>query len=64
MASTKKLLTAEEVAQRLGWKVRTVYQKRWRREIEYVKVGRSVRFTQEAIDRLIDQGTVPALDAR
>lgn len=62
MASTKKLLTAEEVAQRLGWKVRTVYQKRWRREIEYVKVGRSVRFTEESIDRMIEKNTVPALD--
>lgn len=62
MARTK-LLTAEEVAQQLGWKVKTVYQKRYRREIEYVKVGRSVRFTQEAIDRLIEENTVPALTA-
>ena len=32
------------------------------RELEYVKLGRSVRFKPETVQRLIDRGTVPALE--
>ena len=57
-----KLLTVEEFASEVGWKPSTVRQKIWRRELEYVKLGRSVRFKLETAQRLIEQGTVPALE--
>ena len=63
MASPKKLLTVDDVAQMTGWKPKTVRMKVWRRELEFVKLGRSVRFREETIDRLIDSGTVPALES-
>jgi excisionase family DNA binding protein len=58
---SNKLLTVEEFADAVGWKPSTVRQKIWRRELEYVKLGRSVRFKPETAHRLIEQGTVPAL---
>lgn len=64
MASTRKLLTVDDVAQMTGWKPKTVRMKVWRREIEFVKLGRSVRFREESIHRLIDRGTIPALEQR
>jgi excisionase family DNA binding protein len=57
-----KLLTVEEFATALGWKPSTVRQKIWRRELEYVKLGRSVRFKAETAQNLIERGTVPALE--
>jgi hypothetical protein len=36
----------------------------WRRRIEYVHIGRAVCIPQDALDRLIDTGTVPALEVQ
>jgi hypothetical protein len=36
----------------------------WRRSISYVKLGRAVRISDETIQRLIDRGTMPALEER
>ena len=60
--SHTNLLTVEEFAAAIGWKPSTVYQKVWRREVEFVLIGRSIRFKPETADRLIEAGTVPALD--
>jgi excisionase family DNA binding protein len=62
MANTRNLLTVNDVAQMTGWKPKTVRMKVWRRELEFVKLGRSVRFREETINRLIDRSTVPALE--
>lgn len=59
-----KLLRIEEAADILGIKVSSLYQKVWRREIEYVKLGRNVRFRSDSIERMIEDSTVPALEAR
>jgi len=64
MAITKKLLTIKDVAEMTGWKPKTVRMKVWRRELEFVKLGRSVRFREETINQLIERGTVPALEGR
>ena len=64
MANTRKLLTINDVAQMTGWKPKTVRMKVWRRELEFVKLGRSVRFREETINQLIERGTVPALGQR
>lgn len=58
----RKLLTVEEFANEVGWKPKTVRQKVWRREIEFVRMGRSIRFKQETAEKLILAGTVPALE--
>jgi excisionase family DNA binding protein len=54
-----KLLNVEEFAEAVGWKPATVRQKVWRREIEFVRMGRSIRFKPETAEKLIERGTVP-----
>lgn len=61
---TNNLLTVQEFATLVGWKPSTVRQKIWRRELEYVKLGRSVRLKPETAQSLIERGTVPALEPR
>jgi len=53
-----KLLTVEEFAAEVGWKPSTVRQKIWRREIEFIRMGRCIRFRPETAERLIEDGTV------
>ncbi len=60
----RKLLTVQEFAEVVGWKPSTVRQKIWRREVEYVKLGRSVRLKAETAQALIERGTVPALEPK
>jgi excisionase family DNA binding protein len=57
-----KLMTVAEFAEEVGWKPATVRQKVWRREIEFVRVGRCIRFKRETAEKLIQIGTVPALE--
>lgn len=59
-----ELLTVDQVAQVTGWKPATIRQKVWRREIDYVKLGRNIRFKPDVIERLIEGCEVPALEAR
>lgn len=56
------LLTVDEFAAEVGWKPATVRQKVWRREVEFVRIGRSIRFRPETAEKLIEAGTVPVLD--
>jgi excisionase family DNA binding protein len=55
------LLTVAEVAARTGWKACTVRKKILRRELGYVKLGRSVRIPESELERLIMNGFKPAL---
>ena len=59
-----RLLTVDEVARVTGWKPATIRQKVWRREIDYIKLGRNIRFREEVIARLIEGSIVPALEAQ
>ena len=43
---------------------KTIRQWIWRREIEVVRIGRAVCIPQAALDRMIERGTMPALEAR
>ncbi len=63
MERFSKLLSVEEFAAATGWKPATVRQKVWRREVEFVRMGRSIRFKAETAQRLIEEGTVPPLSA-
>ncbi len=58
------LLNVEEFAAAVGWKPATVRQKVWRREVEFIRMGRSIRFKRETVERLIERGTMPALEER
>jgi len=55
------LLNIEEFAAAVGWKPATVRQKVWR-QIDFVRMGRSIRFKLETVQKLIERGTVPALE--
>ena len=58
----KRLLNVGEAARYLGLKVDTVYKKSRFRELPYVKVGRSLRFDVEALQRFIEQHTIESID--
>ena len=55
-----RLLRVEEFAARTGWKESTVRAKILRRQIPFVKLGKSVRISEEFLEKLIAQNTVPA----
>lgn len=58
------LLNVNEFAAATGWKPSTVRFKVWAREVEFVRMGRSIRFKPETVERLIAEGTVPALESK
>ena len=59
--TNKRLLTVEEFAMAIGKRPQTVRQKIWRREIPFLRIGRSVRFTQEMVDKILEGSLVPAI---
>jgi excisionase family DNA binding protein len=58
----KRLLKAEEAAEYLSLDVDTVYRKSRLRELPSVKVGRSLRFDVEALERFIEEHTIETID--
>ncbi|MFJ2173953.1 excisionase family DNA-binding protein [Streptomyces sp. NPDC087851] len=57
-----RLLTVQQVAERLGTGVRFARRLIEERRIEYVKVGRHVRISERAVDAYVTANTVrPAL---
>jgi excisionase family DNA binding protein len=58
----KRLLNVEEAALYLGLDVDTIYRKSRLREVPSVKVGRSLRFDIEALNRFIEQHTIETID--
>ena len=61
MTKLEVLLNVDEVAHLTGWRPATIRQKVWRRELPYVKLGRSVRFKESEIKALIDIESFPVL---
>lgn len=59
-----RLLTVPQAAERLGLTVSGLRFWIYRRAIPYVRVGRAVRISEETIQRIIERGTVPALEDR
>jgi excisionase family DNA binding protein len=53
-----RLLTVRQAAAYLGSTVATLYSKVWRREIPFIKLGRSVRFDVIDLDELIARSKV------
>jgi excisionase family DNA binding protein len=56
------LLNVDQVAVLTGWSPKTVRQKVWKREVEFVRMGRSIRFKPETVEKLIAENTVPAAE--
>jgi excisionase family DNA binding protein len=56
----QSLLNVEQFAEALGWSPATVRMKVWKREVEFVRMGRSIRFRPETVHRLIEENTIPA----
>jgi excisionase family DNA binding protein len=54
------LLNVDQFAVLTGWSPGTVRQKVWKREVEFVRMGRSIRFKPETVERLIQENTVYA----
>ena len=59
-----RLMSLPQAAEELGVTVNTLRAWVYRRKIGYVKVGRSVRVSEATIQKIIDRGTIPALEGR
>ena len=55
-----RLLNVKEAARFLGTTEKTLYAKIWRREIPFIKIGRSVRFDVKDLEALIERSRVEA----
>jgi excisionase family DNA binding protein len=55
-----KLLKIPEVADFLNISCKTAWAMVYRRDIEVVRIGRSVRIPQRTLDQLVERGTTPA----
>jgi excisionase family DNA binding protein len=53
-----RLLNVREAARFLGTTPKTLYTMAWRREIVFVKIGRSLRFDLKDLERMIEQAKV------
>jgi excisionase family DNA binding protein len=53
-----RLLNVREAARFLGTTERAVYAKVWKRQIVFVKIGRSLRFDLRDLEQLIETGEV------
>jgi len=62
----RRLFRIPQAVDYLGGAVKagTLRQWIWRRQIEYVHIGRAVCIPQDALDKLVDNGTMPALERR
>ncbi len=61
MEPRQRLLTVEEYAVATGKRPNTIRQKIWRREIEFLRIGRSIRFTEAMVNKALEGSYVPAI---
>jgi excisionase family DNA binding protein len=61
-ASTGKLLTVDQAAERLGTSVRFPRRLIAERRITFVRIGRHVRIPESAVMAMIEAGTVDPID--
>lgn len=63
-AEKTRLVRLPEAADRLGVTVNTLRSWIYRRTVPYTKVGRGVRLSEETIQKIIQRGSVPAVEGR
>lgn len=59
---TTRLWSLKEAADRLGIKVKTLRGYVYRRKVPYVKIFSGVKISEETIQRIIDRGSMPAIE--
>jgi len=59
-----RLISVQEAATMLGLSAACIRAWIYARKLGHVKLGRSVRVPLEEVQRLIDQGTIPAKEPR
>jgi excisionase family DNA binding protein len=57
-----RLLDVRQAAKFLGTTEKTLYSRVWKREIVFVKIGRSVRFDLRDLEQMIEDGKVKPQD--
>jgi excisionase family DNA binding protein len=62
--TSAKLLTIKQAATALSLSPKTLWAWRSQRRIGIVLIGRSVRIAQTEIDRIVEEGTIPALEQK
>lgn len=61
--SKNVLLTEHDVSELLRISVKTLQGQRWQKVgLPYLKIGRSVRYRQEDIDRYLDQAVIKTVE--
>lgn len=60
----KRFITVKELSEYTGWSQSAIYHMICRRELQYIKWGRSVRFDLRKIDRFIEDKTIAAKSKR
>ena len=56
----KRLLKVPEAAIRMNVSSKTTWKMVYAHKFDVVRIGRSVRITEESVDQMIDDGTIPA----
>jgi excisionase family DNA binding protein len=56
--SGSRLLNIRQAAQYLGTTPATLYGRVWRRELPFIKLGRSLRFDLRDLDELIEKSRI------
>lgn len=56
----RRLLTVPEAASGLHVSVKTMWKMVYGRKVDVVHIGRSVRIPEDSVDKLIEDGTIPA----
>jgi len=56
----RQLLKVPEAAIRMSISEQTAWKMVYRRKVDVVRIGRSIRIPQDSVDKLIDDGTTPA----
>jgi len=56
----QQLLKVPEAAARLNISQKTAWKMVYSRKFDVVRIGRSVRIPESSINKLIDDGTIPA----
>ena len=64
MGPPMKLLTVVEAAERLGMKPATIRLWLAKRKLGHVKLSRAVRVPESEVERMIEEGTIPAREPR